>query len=300
MLAKFTRGMIPLCFIFGGYLTQGQVQEKFLGKGEIRFQNALDKLSQLPSGKVLILKAQALWKESGTAGLSQHFQWGESSRTDTVLTRHYSPPTDHEKVEREVTVYLREDQSDSELILDIAHELVHATARSGFDPYDPTLTPGKYVQIALEGEGGEVAAVIQECEVGIDLSIRAGKMIERCQGYLTSPGLSAPVRVDRDQIRRDFYRVGKWYNSLVQNLGSERELFPWLSAEIPHFYSSTGHTPYPSALFDEFQEITTRACENSRKRMMSVASREPALGLGFFQNPQLAARRFVRSRCRSP
>ena len=187
------------------------------------------------------------------------FKWGAASKTDAVLTRHFNPRTGAESRERQVTIFLREGQAFDDLVLDIAHELVHATSRPGWDPYDPRLTPGKYIWAAIEGEGGEVQAVAMECRVGFEVHSRFGaasSAVERCKSYLSSK----QAGLDEELIRRDFYRVGHWDYELDRKLGPERSLFPLLSRETPKLYSSTGNAPYPVALFREFEEITQIAC----------------------------------------
>jgi len=249
------------------------------GQTSVRLQDTLETLNRVPAGGGLLAKALRIWKLPGISSLLENLKWGQASRTDTVLTRHYNPKTGQEDRERRVTIFLREDQPEADLILDLAHELVHATARPTFDPYDSALTPGKYIIAALEGEGGEVDAVITECTVAIELAEQLGSPLSRCRNYLDSSevkGSGPAYRVNKDKVRSDFYRVGKWQADLLRRLGEEIRLFPLISTDSPRLYSSTGHAPYPIALLNEFEEITEMACDNSRKRMNSVASRSPA------------------------
>jgi hypothetical protein len=259
------------------------------GAGQSRITTALEILSHVPTGKELLKRAQIFWKLSRTEDLPKVFKWGRSSKTDAVLTRHFDPVTGTEIRERQVSIYLREDQKLEDLVLDIAHELVHATSRPAWDPYDPKLTAGKYIWAAIEGEGGEVDAVHAECRVGFELMDQFGSAAgstERCEGYLSAQDDS----LDREAIRRDFYRVGKWNGDISQSLGSERGLFPLMSAEVPALFSSTGNAPYPVALFREFEEITSIACENSRRRADAGGARSPA-------SVQKSAQSFVAERC---
>jgi hypothetical protein len=248
-----------------------------------RIGTALEILSHLSSGRDLLHRAQDFWKLPRTDDLKNVFKWGRASKTDAVLTRHFNSATGQETRERQVTIYLRESQPLDDLVLDIAHELVHATTRPAWDPYDPSLTAGKYIFAAIEGEGGEVEAVAAECRVGFELMDRYGAVgtsTERCEGYLavskTEPKAEARPNIDRELIRRDFYRVGKWNEEISKHLGGERSLFPMLSREAPALFSSTGNAPYPVALYREFEEITNIACQNSRKRVDAGPSRAPA------------------------
>ncbi len=283
-----------LCLLNAEDSSQGEVVD--------RIRKAVETLHELPTGEILLKKSLRSWKHREIPELIPHFKWGDSSRTDTVLTRHYNPKTGAEEREREVTLFLKEDQTDVELALDLAHELVHATAHPSFDPYDSSLTAGKYIRAALEGEGGEVEAVITECQIGHELSLRLGVSIARCEDYL-STNAKGEKRIERNKVLNDFYRVGNWKGKLLSELGEEARSFPLLSQDSPKFYSSTGHAPYPVVLFKEFEEITNAACDNTRKRMTSVASREPANQSEGQLNPinpekQQDIRKFIQSRCK--
>ncbi|MEO7164467.1 MAG: hypothetical protein ABI041_16215 [Bdellovibrionia bacterium] len=261
--------------IVGFFITpifEAQSLPEDLGAG--RFSAALFTLGGVTGGAVLLKKAIRLWELEDFSDLLKRFKWGNTSRTDTILTRYYNPKTGKEDRESEVTVYLRQDQSQFELVMDMAHELVHATARAGFDPYDSSLTVGKYIWAAIEGEGGEVQATMTECQIGLELAVKQGTKVARCNPYLesTTPVKNMGYVVSRAKVLRDFYRVGKWQMDLNRLLGREIQLFPLLSKDTPKLYSSTGHTPYPIALFHEFEEITETACKNSHNRMRSFAS----------------------------
>ena len=232
-----------------------------------RIVKAVEILARSAQGQLLIQRALKAWNLATVSEVVGVLKWGDASRTDAVLTRHYNPATGLESRERQVTVYLREKQSLQNLVLDIAHELVHATSRPAWDPYDPELTAGKYVWTAIEGPGGEVEAVVAECQVGIELA-DYGVSAERCEQYLSGN------RIDAQKVRRDFYRVGKWNHEITERLGGELKMFPLVSQEAPKLYSSTGNAPYPAALLHEYDEITQIACENSRKRgLASVENR---------------------------
>lgn len=252
-----------------------------------RLVHALKALQQNPRGAKIIHQVLSHWKLGDVSDLLKRVQWGEASRTDTILTRRFNPKTGAEEQDRQMMIYLRSNQSQLELTLDLAHELVHAGARPSFDPYDPSLTPGKYILSAIEGEGGEVDAVVAECEVSRELESSTSGVISRCRNYLNHLSLS------RDAVRRDFYRVGDWQNQIKQQLGKELQLFPLLSSESPKLYSSTGHSPYPIALFQEYLEITDLACQNSRKRLESLSSPDVPHAL----NLRASIQKFLQKRC---
>jgi hypothetical protein len=278
---------------FGGIVYSNDSEFPLLASSEKtdRFKEALSILKNTPSGKRLTQNALQLWKVKEDSKLLDYFLWGETSRTDTVLTRHFDPKTGLEDRERHVKIYLRQKQALLDLVLDMAHELVHATARPSFDPYDPTLTLGQYIFAAIEGEGGEVDAVLLECQVGSELLKSMGAAVARCNQYLKESKKNQAV--DRNKIREDFYRVGEWFPELTERLGKESKLFPLLSIDPPLLYSSTGHAPYPFALLKEFDEITEMACENTEKRMKNITPEKEVANLHKKQQS------FIASRCQS-
>lgn len=248
------------------------------------------------AGKTMIEKAMRVWNLHSREELFARLKWGSVSKTDAVLIRHYDEETGKESRERIVTVYLRQNQPVTDVMLDLAHELVHATAKPSWDPYDPALTAGSYIHAAIEGEGGEVEAVRVECLVSYEIFGDRSNSLSaaRCNRYAVSD-----QKVAADRIRKDFYRVGHWMKDLSKRLGSEGKRFPDLSEKHPTLYSSTGGTPYPVALYEEYRQMTAAACENTRRRAPAsvLASDTPTAS-----NAELAgnssAQRFLASRCK--
>lgn len=247
-------------------------------------RDAIELLAQTPRGKKILLRAQAFWKETSREGILKHLAYGPVSRTDAVLTRHYHADTGAEIRERYVTVILKKDQSLADVTMDLGHELVHATTPPSWDPYDPKLTAGSYMYAAIEADGGEVDAVLAECEIAVDLKRDLDIRTSRCDRYLILVGGDNQLSVDRVKIQADFYRVGKWEAFVRTRLGKELERFPLLSPKIPELYSATGGAPYPVSLMREYEELNRVACENVRRRSgrspASVAQiqAEPSLG----------------------
>jgi hypothetical protein len=246
------------------------------GSSQSRVDLAIQILLRVPSGKAEIEKALANWSIDRAENLTQVIKAGEVSRTDAVLTRHYDPETGKETREREITIYINTAQSLTNIVLDLSHEMVHATSRPSFDPYDPNLTRAQYIHSAIDGAGGEVQAVAMECRVAAELSKNFQIPLKRCKAYLDVRSGSDQELVKAEpnveKIRRDFYRVGKWNNELLQVLGGEASLLPHLSPESPQLYSSTGNAPYPVALLKEYEALTRIACDNSRKRIVSQSA----------------------------
>ncbi len=248
------------------------------------------------AGRTLVDAARQLWGAKSDRQVVSHLKWDRSSRTDAVLIRHFNPVTGVEERERKITISLRSSQRIEEVVLDLAHELTHAVSKPAWDPYDPELSAGDYLTAAIEGAGGEIEAVATECRVAQELSTRLETIdLSRCSKYLSEGS------VDAARIREDFYRVGRWYPRLVRSLGKDVRRFPHLSSKPPRLFSSTGHAPYPAALLDEFAEITSIACQNSRARLQSVDGREPASESGSESaEARLALRHFLKRRCSSP
>ncbi|HLE00517.1 MAG TPA: hypothetical protein VJB59_09665 [Bdellovibrionota bacterium] len=268
-------------------------------------RKAIGHLQTVPSGRALLKRAQHSWNFNSPSLLTtdnpelaekliEFLRWGETSRTDAVLTRQLDPKTGQESRRREVIIYLRPGQSLNDTILDLAHELIHATARPAWDPYDPGLTPGRYVQAAIEGEGGEIEAVAAECSVSMELASVLGSSQQRCWTYLTNK-TNGRQRIEKQKILRDFYRVGKWHHELARRLGKETALFPVLSSNSPKLYSSTGNAPYPIALLDEYDDLNQVACENSRKRLEAFSGRTLAT---VTQTAEQLTTQFLNRRCR--
>ena len=261
-----------------------------------RISDALEVLRRVPSGKVLLERALEHWEMASFSELLTLFSWGSASKTDAVLTRHFNPKTGREQRERRVTIFLRNDQSLQDLVLDIAHELTHATAKPDWDPYDPYLTPASYIWNAIEGGGGEVDALVAECQVGMELASRYGVSADRCKRYRGASEDSLHPVIERQKVVRDFYRVGNWHEDLTRALGTDLTLFPMLSDDKPELYSSTGHAPYPVALLQEYDDITRIACTNSKKRLDSLPERNLASGDPLRKSIHL----FLERRCRKP
>ncbi|HCM38432.1 MAG: hypothetical protein A2X97_04565 [Bdellovibrionales bacterium GWA1_52_35] len=259
-------------------------------------KKALSILNSTSGGKLLLEKAVILWEAKTLDELSHHLRWSSTSRTDAVLTRQFDPMTGQETRSREVTIYLKRTTSMPDLVLDIAHEMVHATSRPAWDPYDPALTAGKYIWTTLEGEGGEVEAVIAECRISSEVPSFQEIYKKRCSTYLDS----SKALVDRTKVRQDFYRVGRWNKELLRELGHEVVTLPLLTADEPRLISSTGSTPYPVALLREYRELTQVACENSKKRIEVAAHQTVGRSLASeTTTPERENKDFLQRRCKS-
>jgi len=269
--------------------------EPLTRESQERLGAAIQVLLRSETGASLLLSARKFWSVADDEDLVKFLRWGQASRTDAVLIRHFNSKTGSEDREREVTIFLRSNQRLEEVVLDLAHELSHAVSKPVWDPYDPELTASDYMHASIEGPGGEVEAVWQECSVARELQNKlkgdANFDLARCERYIVGE------KIARERIRQDFYRVGSWYPKLLEKLGSLSTRFPYLSPNSPRLYSSTGHTPYPVALVREFDELNARACENSQQRLKAMGDRRPASAGN--RDPLRSVRVFLDARCAS-
>jgi hypothetical protein len=257
----------------------------------VRIERVLAILENTSTGHKILERARKQWGlRSGLDEIQKYIRWSNVSKTDAVLVRTFDSETGVEKRERRVTVLLRQNQSELEVILDLAHEMTHATDTPAWDPYDPDLTVGSYVSQAIEGPGGEAAALENECRVARELHAK-GPAQERCAPYWL-PGNG----VDRAKIVADFYRVGHERNKVIERFGDGRDerVRSQISADRPILFSSTGRAPYPVALIAEYTDITTAACRNTLRRVELAGGklRSPASVTG-----QPTTLRFIAKRC---
>lgn len=294
-----------LLFLTSTLSDPGASAVSLLPDGELadRLGAALKVLRSVPTGRMLLERSQKRFHLADTSSLRSLFKWSEVSRTDAVLTRHYDPGSQTEVRERLVTVYLKKNQSFDDLVLDVAHEMTHAAGEPNWDPYDPHLTAVRYIRASLEGPGGEVDALANECRVSLELSARYGTSAHRCERYRLGHSRN---QVDRVKIRKDFYRVGAFHKELLEALGADAASFPDLSTDNPTLFSSTGNAPYPLALLREFQEINGVACSNTRRRLSLVSQNSGRSDSGrapATQDPKIpevdpSTEAFLKLRCR--
>lgn len=246
----------------------------------IHFERILKEIEETPSGKLLLKHARSWWGFHTYEDFLSVLVWGEISRTDAVLTRHFDPVSGEEKRERVVRIHIRKDQTFEEMVLDLSHEIVHATTLPAWDPYDPLLTASQYIWASLEAPGGEIDALVLECRVAVERrKLEPAKEYDRCLRYVENE------QVSRRLVQKDFYKVGSWYDALVGHLKGGLKRFPYLSGEEPALISSTGKAPYPVALFVEYDEMNKIACSNTKRRVQQT------------RTPAQASATFLTKRC---
>ncbi len=252
---------------------------------DLSFKMAFDLLNSLPSGHVLIRKLRIKLNLKRSNEILNYLYWDEVSKTNAVLARSLDLLSGKETRKKTLMIYLRRKQSIINLTLDLAHEFTHASGQDMLDPYDPNLTLGKYVLFSVEGRGGELEALTEECQVALELKNIYGFKFKRCEKYI-DPSLQ---RVSIQEIKLDFYKVGGEKQKLLQLLGEEVAYFPFLSSEEPMLISATGNAPYPVALSHEYIDLNKSACNNTLKRLKN---------LGKNQGKTLqSAQSFIHQRC---
>lgn len=261
------------------------VKSLTLSAGAAEPKVLLQILESLQSARKVLFGAYQLWNVTSIEDLAKHIQNGSVSRTDSVLTRHLQTDTGKEEQRREITIFINENQSELDQILDLAHELVHATRGPSWDPYDPRLTLDGYIYASLELPGGEIDAVREECRVAHEIFLKDGRNTSRCSRYWVG---ASGFEINQKKLLQDFYRVGEWNEKVRLWLGDHADRFPHLSAKDPALYSSTGNTPYPVALYYEYLALNKKACSNMVQRLAQIPTDSPQ-----FEKTAL----FLKSRC---
>lgn len=278
--------------------------ESKLNEPATHLKEVLAVLNETESGKKLIENAKSIWNSEKQKNeniedvLERKIIFGVVSKTDAVLTRHYNPETKSENRVRTVTVILKKNESKLDQVLDLSHELIHALAPPSWDPYDPTLSPGRYIYALLEKKGGEIEAVTSECQVAYEIEKKFQTKTKRCDRYFksdSSDGSKEDSIVNRSQIQKDFYRIGKWGLTVKNKLKDEVKMFPFLSEMEPELYSATGRAPYPAALINEYEEITKIACQNVINR--KIASEQNSVDSADKADSNTDSNDFLKTRC---
>lgn len=294
-------GLVYLMVFFGMGFSAYAAAESPVSTGTLespadpdeRLSKILTILTHTKTGNHLLEQTRIIWSISSKQVTSkdianewsEHIKWGDVSRTDAVLLRHYDPSSGLEERTRKVTIYLNRSLPLKELIVDLAHELRHAVSTPAWDPYSPDLSAVAYIKNALEGEGGEVQALTTECRVAIELHSQYGISNQRCLEYINDSGEIDPLR-----IKTEFYKAGRWAREISSKIPEVKKHFPSLSDEDPTLYSSTGRSPYPYALLLEYELITKTACANTLRRLEKVGETDPSQW-------EDSIKRFINQRC---
>ncbi len=192
---------------------------------------------------------------------------GDVSKTEMVATR--TGEGLNQQISTRTKVLVANGKEPVFQALDLAHELVHATAARP-NPFDPKLDPASYVRSGIEGQGGEAVAIRTECQVGRELvqgARRLGLKEETVRLIQARCSSVWKASVEPAAWIESFYHLGRHHGDFVdwlrqlglpglQGHGWSRKV----AAKSPLFSSAVTHKPYPLALLEEYVEITKKVC----------------------------------------
>lgn len=217
-------------------------------------------LGSVPEGKKILDQAKRK-----NANFIEQMKAGNASFTESTFVRTYSLLDGKERIELRHELTLSKKLNLAEAVVDLAHELVHYTDKGMLDPYRPGFTLKEFVKNGIEGPGGELLALKEECEVAwaLERTYPSYPTHLLCSGYHKGAGF------DLAKAKRDYYSLGGWY--LKTEDAMRREL-PELSDRKVQFNSSYAGKPYPVALAEEFRETRRAACANNRRKYRLIAA----------------------------
>jgi hypothetical protein len=218
-------------------------------------------LVSVPEGRALLDEALAKDPDVLTK-----VQPGAASFTESTFARTYSLLDGSERIELRHEVAISSKLPLSEAVVDLAHELVHFTAKEMLDPYKAGFELKEFVRRGIEGPGGELAALEQECLVAWALRRRYPSFPRH---RLCAPYQNPEGGFDRERARDDYYAVGSWHGKLSDAL---KQAVPEISSRRVVFTSSYARTPYPVALAQEFEATREAACANNRRKYRLISA----------------------------
>lgn len=166
-------------------------------------------------------------------------QWGGFSHT--ILERERG-----EMSSMRVSVVLDSNKPDDELLVDLSHEMVHATYIRVSDPSQIRLD--EFLEQEIEGPGGEIPAVLAECD-WIREETRDKSRQNECAQMSTA------------SLRREFYSVGGYErHPLFVNIQHYKNIM--LSPAV--FLASKDSLPYPISLASEYFSILRQSSQSPR------------------------------------
>lgn len=190
---------------------------------------------------------------------------GDASFTESTFVRTYSLLDGKERIEIHHEVTLNKHLNLAEGVVDLAHELLHYTNKGMLDPYKPGFTLKEFVRNGIEGQGGELLALAEECQVAWELEQTYASYPTHilCASYHSKNGF------DFAKAKRDYYAVGSWIRKAPIELV---RAIPELSERPAKFTSSYASKAYPVALTEEFIETRKAACANNRRKYHLIAA----------------------------
>lgn len=218
-------------------------------------------LETVPEGQAILEKA----KKKDPLFLDR-IRSGDASYTESTFARTYSLLDGQEKIELKHDVTISKHLPLGEAVVDFAHELVHFTEKAMLDPYKPGFELEEFVRRGIEGQGGELQALRQECLVAWSLKRQYRKYPEHrlCEPYQGKKG-----EFLNQKALGDYYALGSWKKRASPKL---LKAIPELTTEDVVFTSSYAKKPYPIALTEEFDATRETACVNNRKKYHLISA----------------------------
>lgn len=142
-------------------------------------------------------------------------------------------------------IYINNQLDDAHALSDLAHELTHYLFKEQM-VMDANITLTGFIYNALEAQGGEVEAFMNECALKKETPLAYTLLeISKCQ-FETRSELSAK-----------FYALGEYYHSFFKILFLQKaeNNFPKLSKNKVVFVSADQGVPYPIALYLQYQRL---------------------------------------------
>lgn len=256
-------------------------------------RNLFRKLNKSKTGKELIKRARKKAALSNKKIL-EVIKAGNGSLTDTTLIRKFSMGRpDKISYESKSVVYINNELTQYDAVLDLAHELTHYIYRENFNPYEVNFSLSEFIKNTIEGRGGEVQAFIMECRVQQELFPGYKDHKYNCKNIRDDQGMFSFA-----EASKRFYQVGSYYNSFEQVLEKHgiRHQFPKISEEKSSFVSSAYGIPYPVAAFEEYLAVLNKVCQNDKRRLgyfKSSKGRSPASVSQFEKNYMKKCKNFL-------
>ena len=248
-----------------GKLSQSKKWIEYSSSQKLNLKFLLLYLAKSKTGRELIRSANYKAK-SYNLSLYDVIQPGKGSITDTTLIRRFSQSEpDVITYESQSKVFLNDQLSQFDALLDLAHELTHFVHRKPFNPYNTKFDLPGFITSTVEGEGGEVDAFMSECKVLNELFPNRVQNRYNCRKIIKSEtgGISRSLAIKK------FYSIGPYFSKFRHKLSSHGilEHFPLITNDEVGFVSSAYGMPYPVAAYHEYKTVLTKVCENDKKRI---------------------------------
>ena len=234
---------------------------------EDNLDNIIRILKKSKKGEEILYKALKRIRRNGSS-LYQVIRPGSVSLNKLKIERIYDQKMHYRLISK---VYIDRNLTVIEAVSDLAHELTHYSIQNYLNPYSDSFQPTNYIINMIEGEGGEVDAFLNECQVLKDIVPDYFYNKQNCQLIFNKN----TQQFSKDKAIKEFYKIGKYKDEFLLDLyhlgGNHKEL-PFLSLEKSQFFSSAYSAPYPLAGLKEFNAIRNQVKINQEKLKIEIKS----------------------------